>query len=215
LAPGLLNGWNICLIQNVIHKWNNISKCKITVSSKSKWNIIAWYQDPCCHLAAEIGSWYTLIALPRSHGVSVIEHFCSSLLVKQNKLERLFVHCNFFQANLVFVGKVILLYWASLYSVLRFITIMQSVIMLSVVAPDKNGPNIYSIWSLVNCYWNYRKSQRQLALNKKGKYCQFLKKFGLYYKNITILKDTSRVVRMTIVSDTTTRIITYGSQLHS
>jgi hypothetical protein len=38
---------------------------------------------------------------------------------------------------------------------------------------------------------------------------------GFYYKDITIINSTSRVVRMTIISDTTTWSITYGQQLCS
>ncbi len=43
----------------------------------------------------------------------------------------------------------------------------------------------------------------------EGAYC------GLYYKNITIVNDTSRVMGMTIVGDATTWSDTYGCQLHS
>jgi hypothetical protein len=38
---------------------------------------------------------------------------------------------------------------------------------------------------------------------------------GLYYKNITIVNDPSRVIKNTIVSDATTSRVTYGHQLHS
>jgi hypothetical protein len=40
-------------------------------------------------------------------------------------------------------------------------------------------------------------------------------KSGLYYKNIMIVNDTSRVVRMAIASDATTWSVTYGRQLCS
>jgi len=38
---------------------------------------------------------------------------------------------------------------------------------------------------------------------------------GQNYKNITIVNDTSRAIRMTIISDASTWSVTYSHQLHS
>jgi hypothetical protein len=90
---------------------------------------------------------------------------------------------------------------------------MLGVVMLSVVAPKIN----------LNFNYNSPKSRSSMAALAPSTRIDFpswkqyyktiifvIANNGLYYKNITIVNDTSRVIRMMIASDTTTWSITYG-----
>jgi hypothetical protein len=68
-------------------------------------------------------------------------------------------------------------------------------------------------WSIV---LSLKKAEKKLWPPHKDFFSQMEKFFqncdscGLYYKNITIVNDTSRVVRMMIISDAPSCGITYG-----